>query len=166
MTEAIAQPDVAANFPTVGRWSVTGMPNGWIYVAHFGIRQMRMDAGSVGASVGVGQDALSSTSELQEYVEKQMKLIGNHLKEAKFAGPQSTAFAGADEAQLLFVRHNAVQAGCMVHAQTYVRSGLWLGIITLTALEEQLRTVRPDYDVFVKGLHIRPQQAGATRNGA
>jgi hypothetical protein len=165
LTEAKAQPGVADQFPTVGRWSVTGMPGGWMFVADFGIRQMRMDAKTIAASVGVGQDALSSASGLQEYVEKQMKLIGNHLKEAKFAGPQPTVFAGADEAQLLFVRHNAVQDGTMVHAQTYVRSGLWLGIITLTALEDQLKAVRPHYDVFVKGLHIRPQQTSAARNG-
>jgi hypothetical protein len=46
----------------------------------------------------------------------------------------------------------------MLHAQTYVRSGLWIGIITLTTLEEQLRAVRPDYDAFVKGLRIREQR--------
>jgi hypothetical protein len=160
--EALAQPGVVAQFPAVGRWSVTGMPGGWIFVADFGIRQMRMEAGSVAASVGVGQDTLDSEGALQEYVEKQMKLIGGYLKDTKFAGPQPTSFAGADEARLLFVRHDAVQAGNMLHAQTYVRSGLWLGIITLTTLEDQLKTVRPDYDAFVKGLHIRPSQNGGS----
>jgi len=136
------------------------MPAGWIYVADFGIRQMRMDGGTVAASVGVGQDMLDSESGLAEYVEKQTKLIGGHLKEAKFAGPQPTTFAGADEAQLLFVRHSVAQVGSMLHAQTYVRSGLWLGIVTLTTLEEQLKAVRADYETFVKGLHIRPAQTG------
>jgi hypothetical protein len=158
LTETMTQPGVAAQFPSVGRWSVTGMPGGWIYVADFGIRQMKPDARAIAASVGVGQDALSSASELTKYVEKQMKLIGNHLKESKFAGPQPTAFPGADEAQLLFVRHSVDSAGNMLHAQTYVRSGLWIGIITLTTLEELLRAVRPDYDAFVKGLRIREQR--------
>ncbi len=134
------------------------MPKGWIYVADFGIRQMRMDAGTVAASVGLGQDALDSETGLAEYIEKQMKLIGNHLKEAKFAGPQATAFQGADEAHLLFVRHNAGSAGIMLHAQTYARSGHWVGIVTLTALERQLGEVRSDYEAFVKGLHIGPQR--------
>jgi hypothetical protein len=136
------------------------MPAGWIYVADFGIRQMRMDGGQVAASVGVGQDTLDAESGMAAYVEKQMKLIRGHLKEAKFAGPQPTAFTGADEAQLLFVRHNVAQAGSMLHAQTYVRSGLWLGIITLTTLEDQLGAARADYEVFVKGLRIRPELAG------
>ena len=113
--------------------------------------------GTVTASVGVGQDSLSSEGGLAEYIEKQITLIGSHLKEVKFAGPKAIAFAGADEAQLLFVRHTVASIGSMLHAQTYVRFGLWSGIITLTVLEAQLKAVRPDYDAFVKGLRILPE---------
>ena len=137
------------------------MPAGWLYVTDFGIRQIPMAAGMIVASVGVGQDTLNAESGLAEYIEKQKKLIGNHLKEAKFAGPQATAFAGAEEAQLLFVRHNVASAGSMLHAQTYVRLGRWLGIVTLTTLEVQLRAVRADYEAFVKGLRILPVPANA-----
>jgi len=160
----MAQSGVATQFPSVGRWTVTGMPAGWIFVADFGIRQIVRDSRAVAASVGVGQDTLKSAGELAEYMEKQKKLIGNHLKEARIAGPQATAFAGADEAHLLFVRHTVATAGSMLHAQTYVRVGLWLGIITLTTLEDQVKAVRADYDVFVKGLRIRQDvgsEAGA-----
>jgi hypothetical protein len=132
------------------------MPAGWLYVAGFGMRQMTVAAGTIAASVGLGQDALSSESGLAEYIEKQKKLIEGQLKEAKFAGPQATAFAGADEAQLMFIRHSVESVGSMLHAQTYVRMGDWVGIITLTAVEAQLRAVRPDYEAFVKGLRISP----------
>jgi hypothetical protein len=163
----MTQTGLAAQFPSVGRWSVTGMPGGWIFVADFGIRQIKMDSRSVASSVGIGQDTLASEADFGEYIEKQMKLIEGHLKEAKLAGPQPTAFPGADEAKLLFVRHNADSVGTILHAQTYVRSGLWLGIITLTTLEEQLRAVRSDYDAFVKGLRIHqphPAEPGAGPN--
>jgi hypothetical protein len=133
------------------------MPAGWLYVAGFGIRQMTTAAGTIAASVGVGEDALASEDGLAEYIEKQKKLIGSYLKEAKFAGPQATAFAGADEAQLIFVRHSANSSGSMLHAQTYVRLGTWVGIVTLTTLESQLRAVRADYEAFMKGLRINPQ---------
>jgi hypothetical protein len=133
------------------------MPAGWLYVAGFGIRQMTAAAGTIAASVGVGQDALALENGLGEYIEKQKKLIGNYLKETKFAGPQATAFASADEAQLLFVRHRVEPAGSMLHAQTYVRLGNWVGIVTLTTLEAQLKAVRPDYEAFMKGLRIGPQ---------
>jgi hypothetical protein len=159
LTEPWAQSGAVANFPSVGRWCITSIPAGWILGAEFGIRQMPMAPGAVTASVGVGQDSLRAESGLAEYIEKQKTLIGGHLKEVKFAGPQAIAFPGADEAQLLFVRHNVDSVGSMLHAQTYARLRLWLGIITLTALEAQLRAVRPDYDAFVKGLRILPEPA-------
>jgi len=157
--ETLPQPGAAAQFPAVGRWCVTAMPRGWLYVADFGIRQMTMDAQTMGASVGVGQDSLNSESGLVEYIQKQKELIGSYLREARFAGPQATAFAGADEAFLLFARHNAPSVGSILHAQTYARVGHWLGIVTLTALEARLQTVRPDYEEFVRGLRISRERA-------
>jgi len=157
LTQTLEQPGIVGHFPSVGRWIVTAMPHGWIYAANFGMRQMTMDSAAIAASVGLGQDTLGSDCSLVEYVEKQKKLVGCHFKDAKFAGPQAIAFAGAEEAQLLFVRHDVDTVGTMLHAQTFARSGNWLGIITLTSLEAQVRLIRPDYDAFVKGLCIMPQ---------
>ena len=67
-------------------------------------------------------------------------------------------FPGAEEGYLFFVRHTPDGAGNMLHAQRYVRSGEWVGIITLTTLESQLPVVRHDYEAFVKGLRILPPQ--------
>jgi hypothetical protein len=141
------------------------MPRGWIYVANFGIRQMTMDARAVAASVGLGQDTLSTESKVADYIEKQKELIGGRLKEAKFAGPQVIAFPGVEEGQLRFVRHTLDAVGNMLHAQTYVRLGDWLGIVTLTTLEAQVSAVRPDYDAFVKGLRINPQPPSESSPG-
>jgi hypothetical protein len=140
---------------------VTAIPTGWIYVADFGIRQIPPAAGAIVASVGLGQDTLEAEDGLASYIEKQMKLIEGYLTEAKFGGPQPAPFAGVDEANLLFTRHRIEAAGSMLHAQTYVRSGTWLGIVTLTVLEAQVKTVRPDYEAFVKGLHILRDPASA-----
>ena len=113
---------------------------------------------TIGANVALGQDILKAEDALAGYIEAQVKLIEGHLPGAKIAGPQPVAFAGAEEASLLFVRHTRGNAGDMLHAQTYVRVGLWLGIVTLTTPELQLMAVRPAYDAFIKGLQILPPQ--------
>jgi hypothetical protein len=134
------------------------VPQGWIFVADFGIRQMppdlRTDPRTVSANVALGQDAIEAPDALAAYIDKQAALIQAHLTDAKTAGPQPMTFPGAEEAYLLFVRHRPAGAPDMLHAQTYVRLGLWVGIITLTTPEAQLKAVRPDYDAFVKGLRI------------
>jgi hypothetical protein len=48
--------------------------------------------------------------------------------------------------------------------QHYVRSGKWIGIVTLTTLESKLLKVRPDFEQFLKLLRIarvEPAEAGA-----
>jgi hypothetical protein len=136
---------------------VTATPHGWIYVMDFGIRQIVADSREIAANVALGQDVLETPDALAEYIQKQAKLIEAHLTESKTAGPQSMTFAGAEEAYLFFVRHRPSGVPDMLHAQTYVRVGLWVGIITLTTQEAQLKAVRPDYDTFVMGLRILPQ---------
>jgi hypothetical protein len=134
-----------------------------VYIADFGIRQMPADTRDVAANVALGQDVLPSVAGLSDYVAKQVSLITQHLANAKTAGPKPTPFEGVEEALLLFVRHSPANAPEMLHVQTYVRVGLWVGIITLTTPEAQLIAVRADYEAFVKGLRIVPEpgQAGA-----
>ena len=135
---------------------MTALPAGWMYIADFGIRQV-VAPNTIAANVALGQDVLDSEGALVDYIKAQAKLIEGHLTAAKIAGPQAIAFPGAEEACLLFVRHQPSGAGDMLHAQTYVRIGLWVGMVTLTTLEVQLQIVRPQYDGFMKGLRILPQ---------
>jgi len=165
LTQSAAQSGAASAFPSIGRWTVTALPAAWVYVAGFGIKQMTAMQGQIAASVGVGHDALEAKDGMAAYLEKQMKLIEGSLKDVKCAGPKPTSFPGAEEAHLLFVRHTMDGAGDMLHAQTYVRAGVWVGIVTLTTLESQLSVVRTDYDAFVRGLRIGPELPGAVAGG-
>lgn len=128
-----------------------------MYVSDFGIRQMC--AQQIAASVGLGEDLLGPDNPLPGYIEKQKKMMGEQLQQANFAGPQPINFSGAEEAYLLFVRHAVESVGNLIHAQTYIRLGQWSGIITLTSLEACFKQLRPDYEAFVRGLRIKPQQA-------
>ena len=148
------QTSAEMNFPTVGRWLVTALPRGWMYVTNFGIRQMLAGSHAVPANISLGQDQIAAEQDFGGYVATQSKLIHHHLLNPVIAGPQATTFAGADEALLFFVRHTSQAGHSMLHAQTYVRSGLWIGIVTLTTHEPQLKIVRPDYELFLKGLRI------------
>ena len=154
MTDQNEQSDAALNFPTVGRWRVTALPGGWMFIAKFGIKQMVADPAVIPANVSLGEDVLSAPDGLQAYIAAQGRLIQSHLIAPKIAGPQLMPFPGADEAYLFFVRHTPGGSGTMIHVQQYVRAGSWVGIITLTAREAELQTVRPAYESFAKGLRI------------
>lgn len=142
------------NSPFVGRWRVAALPAGWRYVADFGIKQILQAPQGIAANVSLGEDLLAAADALPGYIAVQGKLIEHHLLAPKMAGPQPIPFAGAEEAYLFFVRHTPEGTDNMLHVQTYVRSGTWVGIITLTTPEAQLQAVRSDYEAFVQGLRI------------
>ena len=135
---------------------MTVLPQGWAVIYGFGIRQQSPGAPMILANVALGQDDLETAEDFSEYLEAQVKLIQHTLNEPKIAGPQPTAFPGSDEARLMLVRHTPPGVEPVIHVQTYVRIGTWVGIITLTSSEDQLRAVRPYSDQFVQGLHILP----------
>jgi hypothetical protein len=147
--------DVVANFPAVGRWVVTAFPPGWLFLVGLGIKQMMADGQTLPASVVLREDVLEAPDTLEIYIAKQARLIQQYLTAVKLAGPQLTAFHGAEEGQLLIARHSPEGYESMLQAQTYVRAGNWIGIVTLTTPEARLRAVRTDYDAFVRGLRIR-----------
>ena len=159
------QPGAAWNFPSVGRWGITALPQGWMLVPGFGARQVVADSRLIVCNIALSQDPLPEGKTLPEYIAKQCELITGKYKGAKFAGPQPAPFAGAEEAYMLLVRHRVQDAVDMLHVQNYVRLGDWIGIITLTAPEQQLRAIRPDHEAFMKGLRILPPQETVAEQG-
>ncbi len=125
-------------------------------VPNFGIRQMTTDPGQIAANISLGEDVLRDENGLADYIAAQARLIGAALKDPKLAGPQPFAFPNTDQSFLFMVRHTPSGITDMLHVQTYVRVGLWVGIITLTTVEAYLKQVRPDYEAFLKGLQILP----------
>jgi hypothetical protein len=162
LTQPYEQSGTAWNYPSVGRWGVTVVPAGWQFLEGFGIRQDIAEPGYIISNISLVEDSLPPDKTLTEYVEKQCELINKNHKEVKLAGPQPMPFPNSEEAVMLLVRHRVKDVIDMLHVQNYVRVGTWIGIITLTAPEPQLRVLRPDHDAFMKGLYILSDPSAGT----
>ncbi len=145
---------------------MTALPSGWVFVADFGIKQIPSAPQQISANVSLVEEPIEAPDRLPGYIEEQKKLIEENIAGARIGGPQLYAFPGSEEAYLLLVRHTPEGAVAMLHIQTYVRVGSWLGIITLTTPDELLPAVRPHYDAFVRGLSILPPQQEPTAKTA
>jgi hypothetical protein len=145
-------------FPSIGRWSVTAIPEGWEFTPGFGIRQANLYPNAVAANVCLGQDTLKAQDGLLSYIERQRELIEDQLPGVRFSGPVTSHFRDL-EAQLITASHDVPEVGTMVHVQTYLRADTWLGIVTLTAREEEIPAVRLVCDAFLDYLLIQPEPA-------
>jgi hypothetical protein len=139
----------------IGRWIVTAIPFGWAWIVDFGVQKNLQ--GAFPSNIYLREDVLRGEDELGSYVANQVSLMAKTFLAPQVAGPGRLAFAGADEAALLMLKHQPTEQGIVFQVQHYVRSGKWVGIATLTTLEAELLAVRPDFDQFMKLLKIAPE---------
>jgi len=149
-----ANPGQAVNYASarIGRWIIPAIPYGWTWVPEFGIQ--KRSEGAVPSNVYLREDELVGTDRLELYIKAQITIMKRTFTEPTVAGPAPIEFPGADEAAMLMLRHKPMHQVSVFQVQHYVRSGKWVGIVTLTTLETELLKVRPDFDQFVKVLRI------------
>lgn len=138
----------------IGRWIIPGIPYGWTWVPEFGI-QKRSD-GVIPSNVCLREDQLLAGNRLELYIRAQIAIMQRTFMEPMIAGPAPSEFPDAAEAAMLMLRHRPMHQVNVFQVQHYVRSGKWIGIVTLTTLESELLQVRPDFDQFMQALRIDP----------
>lgn len=136
----------------IGRWIVPAIPFGWSWVANFGIQ--KQSEGAVPSNVYLLEDELLAGDKLEPYAKAQIAIMKRTFMEPMIAGPAPIEFPGAEEAAMLMLKHRPMHQVSVFQVQHYVRSGKWIGIVTLTTLESELLKVRPDFDQFMKQLRI------------
>ncbi len=144
--------DVNYTAAHIGRWIIPAIPYGWTWVPEFGIQ--KRSEGAVPSNVYLREDELVGTDRLELYIKAQVAIMRRTFMEPTVAGPAPIELPGADEAAMLMLRHKPMHQVSVFQVQHYVRSGNWVGIVTLTTLETELLKVRPDFDQFVKMLRI------------
>ncbi|MGH9590731.1 MAG: hypothetical protein ACRD25_10055 [Terracidiphilus sp.] len=142
----------SASAARIGRWIVPAIPFGWSWVPGFGIQ--KQSEGAVPSNVYLREDELPAGDKLEPYVKAQITIMKQAFMEPMIAGPAPMEFPGAEEASMLMLKHRPMHQVSVFQVQHYVRSGKWIGIATLTTLESELLTVRPDFDQFMKLLRI------------
>lgn len=145
----------------MGRWQISAVPANWFFIPDFGLRHNSPTHPA--SNITVKDDVLLAGSKLEPYIQAQIDILKGAYLEPVFAGPQPTALVdssllGVHEAMMLIIKHQPHAGAAVFQVQTYVRLDRWLGIITLTTLEQTLMSVRRDYEQFVRMLSIAPEE--------
>jgi hypothetical protein len=137
----------------IGRWIIPAVPFGWTWIPDFGIQ--RGGDGVVPSNVCLKEDELLAGDKLALYVQTQIGIMKQTFADPIIAGPAPIEFPGADESAMLMLKHQPMNHVTVIQVQHYLRSGKWIGIATLTTLEQELLKVRPDFEKFMKMLRIK-----------
>ena len=140
----------------MGRWEIPAIPANWWFVPDFGLQHNT--TAQPPSNITIKDDILLAGDKLEPYILAQIEILKGRFQNPVFAGPQPSPLYPADETMMLLIRHPPHNGVNLLQVQTYVRSGRWLGIITLTTTEQMLSSVRKDYEQFVGWLKIAPAE--------
>lgn len=150
-------PQPAPGTAPIGRWVLTVVPVGWVFVSGYGLRSTTSTP--TPSSLLFTEDVLPAGDNLDPYMQAQSKMLAQTYPTTQIAGPADAQVPGADRAQLLILKHPATSGGDVFQIQTYVLSTRWVGIVTLTATPQQIATARSAMNEVIAGLHILPEAA-------
>jgi len=159
MTSDPGQSASYAGAARIGRWIVTAIPPGWNWIAGFGIQRSSQNAPS---NVYLKEDEMVAGSQLMFYIQAQITVMKRTFKDPVIAGPVPSQFQEADECAMLMLKHQPMNQVSVFQVQHYMRSNRWIGIVTLTTLESDLLSVRPDFEQFLKLIRIAPEELAPT----
>jgi pSer/pThr/pTyr-binding forkhead associated (FHA) protein len=134
----------------IGSWAFHKIPNGWQIQEGLGIQQAVKDA--FPASVGAMEEPLGPGITLPQYVEAQTKMFREYLREPKIDAALPPAIPGSAETVALEVRYSTKDGQSIYYHRVYARSGSVIGVLTLTALEKDLASVRSVYDSVLSAI--------------
>ena len=143
---------------TIGAWSFGQIPAGWQIQEGLGIQQDTKD--KFPSNMGAMEESLGPNITLQRYVEAQIKMFREYLREPQIDAVVPPKIQGAAEVIALEVRYQTKEGQSIYYQRVYARRGATVGVLTLTALEKELASIRPDYEAALAGIRLADREAG------
>ena len=142
----VAGKSVAPAFSVMG-WSFFTTPEKWQIQEEFGLQRTGED--EFPSSVVATQVHLGGIS-LQQFVESQISMLRQYLRDPKIDPTMPPKVAGAEETMAVDVRHLTKDGKELVYRRIYARSGSSVGVLTVTTLvsdlPQVLKTLQPLLD--------------------
>ena len=142
---------------TVGSWAFGRIPDGWEATEGFGIQQKRTDG--FPANVVLTEEQLFEGTSLQQFVEAQVTMLRQYLREPRIEAAMPPGIPGAEESVAVDVRYNTKEGDTVMYKRIYTRSGPAVGVLTLTVLEKDLEMVRPAFRELIEETGFYPAKS-------
>lgn len=140
----------------VGSWSFSVIPDQWVSQGEFGFQ--REAPGAFPTSVVVSEEPLGSGFSLQRYVEAQLAMLRQYLREPEIEPALPPKIGGAEETIAIDVRYKTKEAESIYYRRIYSRVGQTACVLTFTTLEKELVQLRPVLDAILAGASLEPGQ--------
>ncbi len=148
------EPQSSATKPllAVGNWSFAIIPSDWEIVDQHGIRLTLKD--TFPSNVVVTEESLPEGQSLGAYIDAQTAVLQHYVSISELSvEPQpSPTIAGSSETTAVLLHFVTPDGSDVVQRQMYVRARQFVGIVTLTTTEADLKSADPAFQTILMGL--------------
>jgi pSer/pThr/pTyr-binding forkhead associated (FHA) protein len=139
---------------TIGSWNFARIPDGWVEAGEYGIQ--RDTPGAFPSSVVATEEALGASFSLQHYVEAQLAMLRQHLREPRIEAIVPPTIQGAQDSAAVDVVYKTKDDQAVLYRRIYVRAGRTAGVLAFTTLQGELSKVAPAFDAITSGASFSP----------
>ncbi len=139
---------------TFGGWTFSFVPENWKAEGEYGMQQDQADA--FPSSAVATEETLGGVVSLQEYVEPQLAMFRQYLREPQIDATVPPKIPGAEETVAVDVLFKTKDGQSMFYRRVYARAGRAVGVLTFTTLQGDLAQARPAFDAIVSGAQFTP----------
>lgn len=148
-----AAPAVVAGAVRIGSWVFSKVPRGWEVQEGFGITYAGKDG--FPSSIVATEEPLMGGMGLQQYVEAQVNMMREYLREPTIEPAVAPRIAGAEDVVVLEVRYTtAKDRSAIFYRRIYARAGDRVAVLTLTTLESELSKFQPVFSEIVASVAL------------
>ena len=142
---------------TIGSWSFGRIPDGWEPQEGFGIQQK--NANGFPSNVVCTEEQIFEGTTLQQFVEAQVTMLRQYLREPRIEAALPPGIPGAEESVAIDVRYNTKEGETVMYKRIYARTGPAVGVLTLTTLEKDLENIRAAFRELIEETGFYPAKA-------
>ncbi len=139
---------------TVGSWRFAKVPEQWEAQGEFGIQRAEKDAFP---SNVVATEEMLGIASLQRFVEAQVSMLRQYLREPRIEAALPPPITGAEETVALDIRYSTKDEQVILLRRIFARQGKHVGVLTFTTLEKDLEEIRPALDAILASASFQPK---------
>jgi hypothetical protein len=125
----------------IGNWVFAKVPPGWEVQEGYGITYVTKEA--FPSSVVATEEPLFGSTSLQQYVEAQINMMRQYLRDPLIEPALPPKISGCEECLALEVRYASKEKQNVFFRRLYARNGDNIATLTFTALENELGKFQP-----------------------
>jgi pSer/pThr/pTyr-binding forkhead associated (FHA) protein len=144
----------------IGGWVLTALPAGWIEAGEYGIQRNTPDG--FPSNVVATEEPLGAALSLQEYVDSQLTMLRQYLRNPQIDITLPPKIQGAEESIAMEILYDTKDGQGVYYRRIYVRTGRTVGVLALTTLQSELAQMRPVFDSILSGVRFTTATNPAT----